>query len=176
MSAQPIPSSDEVVRDSVPADSGAVVFPGRNEVAEEMRQLGFLLGEFRIEYTNLSTETVTTGTATCATRPVADGRFYELTQHIPVPGIVATWLLGWSDIDRSFACFYYDDWGHHGTFTSPGWVDGHFRIAGDCAVFGAHHRFVDDFTLVDDDHFVKHGYIDVDGNLLPGDVLHFYRI
>ncbi|MFJ2114223.1 MULTISPECIES: NlmOI [unclassified Streptomyces] len=176
MSAQSIQSSDEALRDSVPADSGEVAFPVREDVAEEMRQLDFLLGDFRVEYTNLTTEKVTTGEATFSTRPVADGRFYEMTQHIPVPGITATWLIGWSTVDAAFACFYYDDWGHHGTFTSPGWDDGHFRISGDSAVFGGRHRFVDDFAVVDADHFVKHGFIVAGDELIPGDLLHCYRI
>ncbi|UUU36197.1 NlmOI [Streptomyces sp. CA-210063] len=175
MSAQSVPSSDEALRDSVPADSGEIVFPTRGEVAPEMAQLDFILGDFRIAYTNLTTEQVSTGEATCSARPLADGRFYEWTQNIPVPGIVATWLLGWSDVDKSFACFYYDDWGHHGTFTSPGWVDGHFTITGDSAVFGGRHRFVDDFTVIDDNHFEKKGFIVVGDELVPGDLLTFSR-
>lgn len=177
MSAQSQPSPDELARDSVPADSGAVVFPERPEIAAEMKQLDFLLGEFRVEYTNLTTEQVTTGSATCTTRPVADGRFYEMTQRVavPAPGIVASYLLGWSAVDQAFTSFYYDDWGHHGTLTGPGWDDGHFKIAGDTAVFGMRHRFVDDYEVIDGDHFVKHGYIDVDGQLVPGDILHFHR-
>ncbi len=176
MSAQPIQSADDTSRDSVPVESGAVVLPSRNDIAPEMRQLDFLLGDFRIEYTNLTTDEVTTGEATCSTRPLADGRFYELTQRIPVPGIVATWLIGWSDVDKSFVSFYYDDWGHHGTFTGPGWVDGHFRLRGDSAVFGTHHAFVEDFEIVDADHLVKHGFIVVGDDLVPGDILHFHRI
>jgi len=176
MNSQSIQSSDDALRDSVPADSGEIVFPARNEVAAEMRQLDFLLGDFRIEYTNMTTEKVTTGEATCSARPVADGRFCEWTQHIPVPGIVATWLIGWSDVDESFVSFYYDDWGHHGVFTSPGWVDGHFRISGDSAVFGATHRFVDDFEVVDADHFFKRGYIGVGDELVPGDVPSFEHL
>ncbi len=177
MSAQPIQSSDEELRDSVPADSGEVVFPTQGEVAGEMRQLDFLLGDFRVEYTNLTTEKVTTGEAKFSTRPVVGGRFYEMTQYVPVPGIIATWLIGWSAVDASFACFYYDDWGHHGTFTSPGWTpDGHFRISGESAVFGGRHSFVDDFTVVDADHFVKHGFIAVGDDLIAGDRMHCYRI
>lgn len=176
MSAQSLPSPDELARDSVPADSGEVVFPERPEIAAEMKQLDFMLGDFRVEYTNLTTEKVTTGEATWTTRPVADGRFHEITQRIPVPGITATWLIGWSAVDSAFAAFYYDDWGNHGTFTSPGWVDGHFRISGDSAVFGARHSFVDDFTVVDDGHFTKQGFIAVGDELVPGDLLHCYRI
>lgn len=176
MSAQPIQSSDDASPDSDPIGSGAVVLPSRPDIAPEMRQLDFLLGDFRIEYTNLTTEDITTGQATCSARSLADGRFLELTQHIPVPGIVATWLLGWSDVDKSFVSLYYDDWGHHGTFTGPGWVDGHFRLKGDSAVFGSRHVFVEDFEIVDSDHLVKHGFIVVGDDLVPGDILHFHRI
>ncbi|MEV6380911.1 NlmOI [Streptomyces sp. NPDC051773] len=176
MSAQPVQPSDEVMRDSLPADSGEVVFPGRPDVAPEMKQLDFLLGDFRVEYTNFTTEKVTTGEATWSTRPVADGRFLHMTQTIPVPGIVADWLFGWSEVDSAFICFYYDDWGNHGTFTSPGWVDGRFRVSGDSAVFGGRHSFVDDFSVVDDDHFFKKGFIAVGDDLVQGDEMHCYRI
>jgi hypothetical protein len=176
MSAQPIQSSDDALRDSVPAASGEVVLPGRGEPAPEMRQLDFLLGDFRIEYTNLTTEKVTTGEANCSARLLADGRFLELTQRIPVPGIVATWLIGWSDVDKAFTSFYYDDWGHHGVFGGPGWADGHFRLSGESAVFGARHGFVEDFEVIDDDHIVKHGFVAVGEELIPGEILHFHRI
>jgi len=161
--------------ESVPADGGEVVFPERNDIAPEMKQLDFLLGEFELEYTNLTTELVTTGRATSTGKAIADGRFYEITQYIPVPGITAVWLIGWSDIEGHFVSFYYDDWGHHGTFTSPGWEDGHFRITGDSSVFGLRHHFVDDYEIDEDGAVLKKGYVRVGEDLVPGDVVRFRR-
>ncbi|WP_246561310.1 NlmOI [Streptomyces roseirectus] len=152
-----------------------VVFPERNDIAPEMKQLDFLLGEFNLSYTNLTTEVVTTGQATSVGKVIADGRFYEITQYIPVPGITAVWLIGWSDVDKRFVSFYYDDWGHHGTFTSPGWQDGQFRITGESAVFGLTHRFVDAYETEADGTVVKKGYVHVGDDLVPGDVVRFQR-
>ncbi|MCX4902873.1 NlmOI [Streptomyces sp. NBC_00878] len=140
-----------------------------------MKQLDFLLGEFRLEYTNLTTEQVTTGRATSSGKALADGRFHEITQYIPVPGITAVWLIGWSDIEGHFVSFYYDDWGHHGTFTSPGWEDGHFRITGDSSVFGGRHRFVDDYEIDEDGSVLKKGYVYIGEDLVPGDIVRFRR-
>lgn len=152
-----------------------VVFPERNDLAPEMKQLDFFLGEFDVEYTNLTTAQVTTGLATSIGKPLVDGRFYEITQHIPVPGITAVWLIGWSDVEQRFVSFYYDDWGHHGTFTSPGWEEGHFRISGDSAVFGLTHGFVDDYEIEPDGTVLKKGYVLVGDDLVPGDVVRFRR-
>lgn len=166
----------EGVTDIVAADSGEIVFPVAPPISERMHDLDFLLGDFRVEYVNLTTEKASTGIASWNTSPLYGGRFYQMRQIIPVPGIEATWLFGWSDVDQKFVSYYFDEWGHHGETTSPGWEDGHLKFTGESAVFGQRYLFLEDLTVIDKDHYAKHGYIRQGDEWVQGDVIHCYRI
>ncbi|MFF7638603.1 NlmOI [Kitasatospora sp. NPDC008050] len=146
-------------------------------VSDRMRDLDFLLGEFRVEYTNLVADPPATGTASWTTRSVYNGHVYELLQSVPEHGIEGRWIFGWSASSSSFYGLYHDNWGNHSTPSSKGWdEDGAIRFVGDCFGFGQQFVTKEEFEVIDEDHFVKRSFAQQGDAWVPSDVIHAYRV
>jgi hypothetical protein len=162
-------TSDEIIR---PAED---VLP-RPDAPERMRDLDFMLGDFRVEYTNLTTNPPTTGTAQWSAGPTHRGHFVEMLQDLPAHDITSRWIFGFNQRDDEFFSLYQDDWGNYARPTSPGWQDGHLRFTGDCFGFGMYIVTQEDFEIVDENHYIKRSFIQNGDAWIPGDVINCYRI
>ncbi|WP_128382277.1 NlmOI [Streptomyces cavernae] len=145
------------------------------EPAEQLHELDFLLGDFRCEYVNLSSEPPTAGTASWNTQPVAGGQYYEMAQWIPVPGIRARWLFGWNKVEEKFFSHYTDDWGNHGTTSCQGWEDGSLRCVGEYVAFGQPFVFQEELTPISPDHFRKRGFVKQGDDWVQVDLINCFR-
>jgi hypothetical protein len=127
--------------------------------AEQLQQLAFLLGEFRCEYVDLSSQPPTSGVSYWTTVPVLGGHFLEMTQQVPVPGIHSRWTFGWNAAEQSFFTTYADDWGNHGSTRCAGWEDGKLNCIGEYFAFGGKFVFNERFQIVDADHYRKECFV-----------------
>ncbi|MET7996139.1 DUF1579 family protein [Amycolatopsis sp. NPDC005232] len=169
-------TQDVAAPDSAESANGEVEFPARPPAPVQMHELDFLLGEFRCEYTNLTTDPVSSGVATWTTVPILGGHYYEMTQTVPVPGVSSRWVFGWNQADSTFFTSYYDDWGNHGATKCEGWQDGELKCTGDYFAFGQPFVFQEVFAQVDDDHYTKHGFVRQADAWVPVDVIHCHRV
>jgi hypothetical protein len=136
---------------------------------DRLKDLNFLLGRFRCEWTIVVDDPPRKGTVIWETAPILGGHYYEMRQTSTEPPLNGRWIFGWSQPDEAFITFYYDDWGNHGTKNSPGWQDGVLNFTGEGLGFGTRHVFREEFTLVDEDHFIKRGFFQHDGAWVQAD-------
>src|SRR5262249_41174121 len=106
--------------------SADIVLP-RPPAPPRMRDLDFLLGECKREYTNTTPDPATPGFAYWTTAALCHGHFYEMTQKLPEFDINGKWIFGWDEEEEKFVGFYYDDYGNLLQPSSTGFDDG--RIA-----------------------------------------------
>jgi hypothetical protein len=103
-----------------------------NPAPHQMSELAFLLGEYRCITSPVPDE----GNLAIImkTKSILDGNWYEMEMTIPTNTDTGTitgwWTFGWDSVQHQYIAQYFDNLGSYGTATSPGWVDGHFRLTG----------------------------------------------
>lgn len=130
-----------------------------------MRELDFLLGSYRCDYTDLISDPPVTSTVTWSTHRILGGDYYEM--RLRGHQFRGRWEFGWNPVDERFVTFYFDDQGISGTSGSAGFVDGTLTFVGPYTAFGQHLLSQDEFTVVDRRHFVDDASINPDGTWLP---------
>lgn len=156
-SPTPIPSTASRPAGAVPAE-GAVKPAMSTEGPERMRELDFLVGTITCEFDNGTT-------MTAQVRPILGGGFLQMDlrswdaegETIVDQGY---WTIGWSEPDRQYLSYYFDNTGMQGHSSSPGWENGVISFTGDHVIIGGKVRTGtrDEFQPVDDDHFVLNSY------------------
>ncbi|GAA4468970.1 hypothetical protein [Phytohabitans houttuyneae] len=107
---------------------GSDVFPA----PQQIRALDFMLGRHVCRLPGDPTGPVR---VTMDVRKQIDGHFYyaELRQFLysaTLPDPHAMGIYGWDPVAGKLILQYHDNWGSHGSGTSPGWQDGHLRFTG----------------------------------------------
>ncbi|AJP05833.1 hypothetical protein TU94_22515 [Streptomyces cyaneogriseus subsp. noncyanogenus] len=142
-----------------------------------MRDLDFLLGDFRAEWTNLLADPADTGIAEWNTTATFSGHAYEMTQYVAQHDVNGRFVFQWDGVNEKFTGYYYDDWGNRATVECAGWEDGHLAFVGECFGFGKSFRLKERFEIVDENHYVKRGFVQLDGaDWMPADEIHCYRV
>ncbi|MGX5187181.1 NlmOI [Streptomyces avermitilis] len=148
----------------------------RPPTPEKMRDLDFLLGDFRAEWTNFTADPATTGTAAWNTASTFHGHAYEMTQRVEAHDLTGRFVVQWVESESSFSGYYYDDWGNRTLLTSEGWQDGYLAFTGECFGFGKSFLLKEQYEIVDEKHYVKRGFIKFDeGDWIPADEVHCHR-
>ncbi|MEU1454948.1 NlmOI [Streptomyces avermitilis] len=148
----------------------------RPPAPEKMRDMDFLLGDFRAEWTNFTADPATTGTATWNTASTFHGHAYEMTQRVEAHDLTGRFVVQWVESDSAFSGYYYDDWGNRTLLTSEGWQDGYLAFTGECFGFGKSFLLKEQYEVVDEKHYVKRGFIKFDeGDWIPADEVHCHR-
>jgi hypothetical protein len=177
-----IPWPDGVSPDDiVPVERATWEIPTAPAPSERMRDLDFLLGDFRGEYFDFTSQAPTSGVSSWQTRATHSGHIYELTLSVPVPKLNSRWIFGWHEPDACFYEIYHDDWGNHGRATSPGWQQGRLKFTGEFHMGGFQPGLVlvtqDEYTVVDENHFAKHEVIQTgEDSWVLADIVNCYRI
>ncbi|MBB4712578.1 MULTISPECIES: NlmOI [Streptomyces] len=144
---------------------------------EKMRDLDFLLGDFRAEWTNFTADPPTKGIASWNTASTFNGHAYEMTQRVTEHDLTGRFVVQWVESDSAFSGYYYDDWGNRTLLTSEGWQDGHLTFLGECIGFGKSFLLRERYEIVDENHYVKCGFVKFEeiGDWIPADEVHCYR-
>ncbi|MEV6423779.1 hypothetical protein [Streptomyces sp. NPDC051662] len=145
---------------------------------EKMRDLDFLLGDFRAEWTNLTAEPAAKGTADWNTVRTFDGHAYEMTQLVPQHDLTGRFVVQWVERESSFSGYYYDDWGNRTLLTTDGWQDGYLAFTGECMGFGHWFLLKERYEIIDENHYLKCGFIkyEADSDWIAADEVHCYRV
>jgi hypothetical protein len=183
MSTQTIQWPDGVTpADIVPVDDAPWDVPKAPAPSERMRDLDFMIGDFRLEYIDFTSKTPTSGIGSWQGRRMLGGHVYEVTWSVTVPQLTSRWIYGWNERDSCFYEVFHDDWGDHGGATSPGWQDGKLTLTGEFPMYGFQPGLVvrsqDIYEVIDENHFVKHEVLQTNENdsWVLADIVHGYRI
>ncbi|MER6957797.1 MULTISPECIES: hypothetical protein [unclassified Streptomyces] len=146
--------------------------------SEKMRDLDFLLGDFRTEWTNFTADPPTKGTAAWNTASTFAGHAYEMTQLVPEHDLTGRFVFQWVESESAFSGYYYDDWGNRTLLTAEGWQDGYLTFIGECFGFGKSFLLKERYEIIDENHYVKCGFVkfDTEGDWIPADEVHCYRV
>ena len=146
--------------------------------SEKMRDLDFLLGDFRTEWTNFTADPATKGTAAWNTVSTFSGHAYEMTQLVTEHDLTGRFIVQWVESETQFSGYYYDDWGNRTLLTSEGWEDGYLTFTGTCVGFGKTFLLKERYEIVDENHYLKCGFVSFDDgeNWIPADEVHCYRV
>jgi hypothetical protein len=160
-----------------------------NPAPHQMSELAFLLGEYR----GLTSDVPDEGALTVITKTIEilDGNWYQMEMTFPTNTdtgtVVGIWVFGWDSVAHQYVAQWYDNLGSYGTATSPGWVDGHFRLTGvyTRVIIAGGASGVSEgevITSIDDFHFVAPGHLRdditymVNGNWEPCGVIDFHKV
>ncbi|WP_217213159.1 hypothetical protein [Streptomyces sp. AC550_RSS872] len=145
---------------------------------ERMRDLDFLLGDFRAEWTNFTADPAQKGTAAWNTVSTFGGHAYEMTQLVPEHDLTGRFVVQWVERDKSFSGYYFDDWGNRTLLTTEGWQDGYLVFTGECMGFGHWFMLKERYEIIDENHYLKCGFIkfEADSEWIPADEVHCYRV
>ncbi|MFG2619441.1 hypothetical protein ACGFXC_17700 [Streptomyces sp. NPDC048507] len=147
---------------------------------EKLRDLEFLLGDFRVEWTNFTADPATTGVATWNTESTFGGHAYEMTQRVDEHDVNGRFIVQWVESESVFSGYYYDDWANRTLLTSEGWKDGFLSFTGTCVGFGKTFLLKEQYEVVDAGHYVKRGFVkfeEGDGaDWIPADEIHAHRV
>ena len=147
-------------------------------VAKRMHDLEFLLGSFRCEWTIVMDTPPRTGVVMWSAERILGGHYVQQVQRMDgPPRLNGHWVFGWNQVQNNFNGYYYDDWGNQGYTTSPGWEeDLRLKFTGEYTAFGKMHTFREEFEVVDQDHFTKRGYVELEGKWVQADIIECRRV
>ena len=160
-----------------------------NPAPHQMSELDFLLGEYR----GFTSPVPDEGNLTVITKTVKilDDNWYQMEMTFPTNTDTGTvtgfWTFGWDSVQHQYVAQWYDNLGSYGTATSPGWVDGHFRLTGQYlrVIIAGGTSGVSEgelITSIDDFSFVEPGHLRdditylVNGEWAPCGTIDFHKV